>query len=212
MNSKRVFIPLLAGVAATLACGGGGDSALFRDDFSADDSGWTSGSSDTASIEFSGGEFVFNILESNWFIWSTPGEDDITDARIEVTARNVGGAADPTFGVICNYQNDDAFYYMGIGSDQSYGIVRVEGDDDIFLSSAENQWEFTDDIPENADSYTITGVCAEDGTLTLLVNGREVASAVDDTYTSGDVGLFALSFDQTPVEVTFDDFVVTRNE
>ena len=46
--------------------------------------------------------------------------------------------------------------------------------------------------------------------LTLYVNGQQVDSVSDDTFTSGYVGLFVWSGEETDsTYVTFDDFVIT---
>ncbi len=223
MVLKRVFVPLTLLVAAALACGGGGGGGgggtgptatpkarvLFKDSFGDSGSGWSTGGDQTGKVDYTSGELVFEILEGNWFIWSNPGEDSLTNAHIAVTARNVGTADDPTFGLICNYENDKAMYYMGIGPDGYYAIVKVDGDNDVFLTSDNNKWVKSDEIDINADQYDLEGVCAKDGTLSLTVNGKEIASVQDTTYTKGDIGLFTLSFDKTPVEVHFDDLVVT---
>jgi hypothetical protein len=44
---------------------------------------------------------------------------------------------------------------------------------------------------------------------TLFVNGEEIDSAVSSTFTGGDVGLLAGTFDEGGVEVLFDDFSVS---
>jgi hypothetical protein len=210
MVQRRLLIPLaLLGLAA-LACGGGstGPRVLFKDDFSNSGSGWGEAEDSTALREYRDGEYVFEVYETGWFIWNTPGEDDLSNTHTTVTVTNDGEALDPTFGVICNYVDDGAFYYMGIGPDGYYAIVRVEGEDDVFLTSDENLWVLSEDIEVNADSYTLEAICAEDGTLSLIVDGTEIASAVDDTYREGDIGLFALSFEEVPVEVHFDDLQV----
>ena len=213
MFYRRHMIPMVViaalGIAA-LACGGGssGPRVLFRDDFSNSNSGWGEAEDETALREYRDGEYVIEIYETGWFIWNTPGEDDLSNTHTTVTITNEGESEDPTFGVICNYQDDGAFYYMGIGPDGYYAIVRVDGEDDVFLTSDENLWIQSDDLEINADSYTLEGTCAEDGTLTLTVNGVEIDSVQDDTYSEGDVGLFALSFEQVPVEVHYDDLQV----
>jgi hypothetical protein len=184
------------------------DGVLFSDDFSDPDSGWGDGENETALREYRDGQYVIEIFETGWFIWVNPDAGSLFDTRTTVTITNAGDALDPTFGVICNYQDDGAFHYMGIGPDGYYAIVRTEGEDDIFLTSDENLWIQSDDIEINADSYTLEAICAGDGTLTLIVNGVEIDSVQDDTYTEGDIGLFALSFEQSPVEVHFDDLTV----
>jgi hypothetical protein len=213
MLQRKLLIPFVVVTAlsvAALACGGGptGPKVLFRDDFSNDNSGWGEAEDDTAKREYRDGEYVMEIFETGWFIWNNPGEGNLANTHTTVTVSNEGEALDPTFGVICNYEDDGAFYYMGIGPDGYYAIVRVDGDDDVFLTSDENLWMQSDDIEINADSYKLEAICAEDGTLTLIVDGTEIASAVDDTYAEGDVGLFVLSFEEVPVEVHFDDLEV----
>jgi hypothetical protein len=182
---------------------------LFEDDFSDPDSGWSEDEDDTARREYVDGEYVIEVLDTGWLIWNTAGLDDLANTHTTVTAANVGDAQDPAFGVICNYIDTDAFYYMGAGPDGYYAIVRAEGDDDIFLTSDADQWEFSDEIEQFAEAYVLEAICAGDGTLTLIVNGVEIASVQDDAYAEGDIGVFVLSFEEAPVEVHFDDLVVT---
>jgi hypothetical protein len=44
--------------------------------------------------------------------------------------------------------------------------------------------------------------------LALHVNGELVADVRDGTFTSGDVGLIAGTFEEGGVEIHFDDFLV----
>ncbi len=188
------------------------NGVLFEDDFSDPDSGWEEAEDETALREYRDDEYVMEIYDTGWFIWNNPGQFGLSDTHTIVTVRNVGESQDPTFGVICNFQDDNAFYYMGIGPDGYYAIVRVDGEDDVFLTDEDNQWILSEDIEINAEAYDVEGICAADGTLTLIVNGVEIASVQDDTYSDGDIGLFAQSFEQVPVEVHFDDFVVLPAE
>jgi len=220
MIDKRLVAAAGFLVIAALACGGGGTSGgptstpapktLFKDDFSSERNGWGTGDDETASLQYTDDKYVFKILQTDWFIWGNPDQDDFSNIHFQVTAQNVGDATDPTFGVICNYQSKDAFYYLGIGPDGYYAIVRVDGEDDIFLTSDENLWILSDKLEINADQYVIDAGCGADGTLTLTVNGQQIDSATDTTYTQGNIGLFALSFEETPVEIHFDDVQVTE--
>ena len=229
MTQKRLYLPIVVLAIAALACGGGGPSGgptntpgpavIFRDDFESSNSGWSTGSDDTAEVSYADGAYVIQVFDTNWHIWGNPGED-ISDARISVTVRNVGEAQDPTFGVLCNHEvfnegEDDeysSFYYLGFGPDGYYAIVYWDGEEDIFLTSEDSLWQLSEDIALYADEYQLEAECAADGNLRLIVDGVEIASAVDDTATAGDIGLFALSFEETPVEVHFDDLVVTELE
>ena len=46
--------------------------------------------------------------------------------------------------------------------------------------------------------------------LTLTVNGEQVLTAQDSSLTGGDVGLIAGTFDEAGVDISFDNFVVTK--
>jgi hypothetical protein len=136
-------------------------------------------------------------------------EESFSNVHIEVTAKNTGDAEDPGFGIICNYQDGENFYFLGIGSDQLYAIAKFVNDDLTILTDSEGFWTLSDAIPAAADSYRIGADCGN-GQLTLYVNGTEIASVEDADYADGDVGLFTQSAEQPEVEVRFDDFVVTK--
>jgi hypothetical protein len=70
-------------------------------------------------------------------------------------------------------------------------------------------WVKSEAIAEFEETYELEAECHGDGTLRLLVDGVLIAEAQDDTYNEGTVGLFIQSFEKLPVEVTFDDLVVT---
>ena len=213
MNNRRLYVALGLLVAAALACSPSavlpGATSLYKDNFSDSNSGWCSSSSSaSSSLDYSGGEYVFNVLDPNWYVWCNPGQS-FGDIHIEVTAKNIGGTSDTVFGLICNdqkasSQTDEDFYYMGISSDGSYTMRLYKGGKDTVL--AEDQSNL---IKTNAVSYTVGADCAG-GNLALYVNGARIATAHDTTYTSGDVGLFAWTGDKSPAEIYYDDLVVTK--
>ncbi|MBL8056509.1 MAG: hypothetical protein JNK29_07405, partial [Anaerolineales bacterium] len=98
----------------------------------------------------------------------------------------------------------------GVGSDGYYAIIRTEANEDYFLTDASNQqWKTSDVVPLNAEAYRLALVCA-DGELTLYVDDQVVAQVQDETFASGDVGLFLLTFEKPDGEVRFDDLVVRQ--
>lgn len=196
-------------VVAALACAlPGSDGSLFKDDFSRESGDWGTGEDGTtASVTYEDENLVFRIHEEDQFYWSTA-EEDLENIHMEVTVRNTGEAADAGFGVVCNLVDDQNFYYLGIGSDQLYVIAKIE-DDDFQVLGGEDQWSFSDDLALNADSYTVGADCGN-GTLTLYVDGVEIASVEDSTFTHGNIGLFALTAKDPDTEIRFDDLVVTK--
>ena len=123
---------------------------------------------------------------------------------------NKSGSDEPTFGIMCNYQDDKNYYYAGFGSDGYYAIVRTKDNQDLFLTdAADNQWVQSDTIHKNADSYKLAVQCAN-GEIKLIVDGDEIASVQDDTFTSGQIGLFVLTFDKPEADVRFDNLRVVE--
>jgi hypothetical protein len=83
------------------------------------------------------------------------------------------------------------------------------GQKDLFLTN-NDQWGKSDQISANASSYRLGADCGN-GTLTLYVDGKQIASVSDTTYTSGGVALLTWSGEEaTNTNVTFDDFRMTK--
>ena len=220
-RKKLLSIPLmvlafasLAALACSALSGGGGATpeptevpALFKDDFSSSSSGWSTFTSDNASVDYADGNYVMKVFTDKWFVWGNPSES-FDNAHIEVTARNTGGATDTSFGIICSYQDETHYYYVGIDTQGFYAIAKtIPGQDDFFLTN-DNKWDTSDAITKDAASYNIGADCGG-GTLTLYVDGKQIASATDSDYGAGDVGLFAWTDQQANGEIHFDDLVVT---
>jgi serine/threonine protein kinase len=188
--------------------GAGGVEVLYSDDFEDDNSGWDITSSDLRTIGYRDGTYYYEIFEPGWRITSYAEAGDLPPSRLSVTVGARGEATDPGFGLLCHVQADGAYYYFGFGPDGYYAIGYYDGESSTLLTNTTNDWQFSDDVALYADSYLMEAECGADGTLRLFVDGIEIASVADTTLTSGDVGLFASSFEEVPVEVFFDNFLV----
>jgi hypothetical protein len=185
---------------------------LLQEDFSSS-SGWGTGTDSDSSVEYdtANGTLKMVVNTKNWFVWSTPNDQDYQNVHMEVTGIN--NDTDPTtaFGLMCNQQTvNDSFYYFAITPAGQYAIAKASlAASDTFLTN-EDKWEYSDLIKKNAPSYRIGADCGN-GTLTLYVDGQKVASVQDNTYTSGGVAVFVWSGEEaTSANVSFDDFVMTK--
>ena len=200
------------GATATAEPGGENSQAgdiLLQDDFSS--TGWGTGTDADSSVEYADGTLQMIVNTKNWFVWSTPNDQDYQDVHMEVTAIN--NDTDPTtaFGIVCDQQTiDDSFYYFAITPAGQYAIAEASlAASDMFLTN-DDKWEYSDLIAKNAESYRIGADCGN-GTLTLYVDGQQVASVEDDSYTSGGVALFVWSGEEaTSANISFDDFLLTE--
>ena len=180
---------------------------LLFDDFSDPNSGWSTFTGDSSTVQYSNGQMAIAIFKTEWFAWSNP-ESNFSDVYIEVTAINSGGASDTFFGIMCDYQNEGAnYYYAGIDSNGRYAILKYDGQDTWLTGKGD--WARSDLIVPNAESYRLGFGCGQN-VLTLYVNGQLIDKAADSTYSSGDVGLFVWTIKQAKAEVRFDDFAVVE--
>jgi len=185
---------------------------------------------------YSSGDVIFvddfSISNENWDIWeksnesavsffedglimivSKPNLDIITtnyvsypDILIQTTAHKRLGTNDNTYGIVCRYLNDKNYYGFLISSDGYYGIIKVVKGEYKMLSS-ENM-EFDESIHQGKEENNISAIC-EGNNLTLLINGIEKASVIDEDLTMGKTGLITGSFSEADeIAVLFDNFIV----
>ena len=211
---RKVVLAISALAFASLACGAFssllGDGSLLKDDFSNSSSGWGTGTDTDSSVEYSSGGLQMQVFTTNYLTWSTPNATDYENVHVEVTANHNDTNPTTAFGVICNELGTTAsYYYFVITPGGEYAIAKAAvGQTDLFLTN-EDQWGSSDLIPQNAASYRVGADCGN-GTLTLYVDGQQIDSVTDASYTTGRVGLITWSGDEAPsADVVFDDFVVT---
>jgi len=186
---------------------------LLEDDFSVSRDSWGTLTDSDSSIAYDSDALHMLIFTKDLVAWSTPNDQVYRNTHMEVTAFN--NDTDPTtaFGFICAQQSKDwSFYYLAITPGGEYAVIKAtDGESDVFLTN-NGKWGSSNLIPEKAASYRVGGDCGN-GKLTLYVNGKQIASASDNTYGSGHVGLFIWSgANVSSADVTFDDFLLTSLE
>ena len=203
------FIIVLA--LATLACAVPSlDSVLNplpKDDFSSSSSGWGIGTDESSSVEYYEGGLHMIVFQPFYVTWSTPDAEVYENIHIEASVKNTSADPEAFFGIVCNEQGTlSSFYYVGVSPNGYYAFITSSlVADDVYLKEGTS-----DVISATPDSMRI-GLDCGGGTLTLYVNGQQIDSVTDSTYTSGSVGLFAASDDQeNGTDITFDDFAVTK--
>ena len=216
MNKKMsgVLFAIVALVLTSLGCSLSsilpGSGSVLEDDFSSGDS-WGTSTDSSSSIEYADGGLQMKIFTQNYFIWSTPNTESYENVHIEVTVKNNDTDATTAFGILCNQQTvNDSFYYMVMTPAGEYAIAKAAlAQTDVFLTN-NDQWATSDAIAQNSPSYRVGADCGN-GALTLYVDGQQIATVSDASYTAGTVGLLTWSGEQaSTADVTFDDFVVTK--
>jgi hypothetical protein len=190
----------------------GESDVLLDDDFREGRDNWATGTNADSSVEYLNDSLNVQLFTDNYIVWTFPNEDQYENIHMEVTVNNNGSDADSAFGFFCNMQwpIDDSRYYFAVTVRGEYAIARaaLAQDDEVLTNNG--SWDTSDLIPENAASYRLGADCGN-GTLTLYVDGQEIDSVSDSTYTSGSFALFAWSGEEVnTVNFSFDDFVMTE--
>jgi hypothetical protein len=215
-----IFTLALAALACSAVTGGGTDPSgatvtpsprvILSDDFSSNQ--WGTGTDTDSSVEYANSALQVIVYTKNYFVWSTPNDQDYQNIHMEVTVNNNGTDATTAFGIMCNQQvgATSSFYYVAMTPAGEYAIAKAtQGQSDVFLTN-NDQWASSDAIAKEAASYRVGADCGN-GTITLYVDGQQIASVSDASYVTGGVALFTWSGeDATNTNVSFDDFLMTE--
>lgn len=186
---------------------GQSDVVLLFDDFSSASSGWEVSEYSFGSVSYRNGAYVVKSFGDGATMWGVANQyfDDVV---IDVDTLQVSAPANNNnaYGVVCRDQGSDrrTGYYFFISGDGMYAIATaIEGDWKWLV-----EWTASDVIRQGNAVNHIQAIC--DGELLILtVNGRQLATARDSTYSAGDIALAAASLEAEPTEIHFDNLVVT---
>jgi hypothetical protein len=191
-----ILVLALAALACSVVAGGAptdltstpSPTVLLSDDFPS--SRWGTGTDEDSSVEYTNNTLQMIVYTKNYFVWSTPNAETYQNIHAEVTVINNNTDSSTSFGIMCHKQpSTPDFYYVGIRPNGNYAIAKaIEGQTDTVLTN-NNQWAPSELIPTNAASYLV-GVDCGNGTITLYVDGQQIASVSDASYVSGGVALF----------------------
>lgn len=226
--NKKVFIALTALVLVALACtlspvtnptaqppaggGGGGGTGLqilFQDDFSDSNSGWDQSQNDSYFTDYVNGGYRIYIIPENYSAFANPYQSFQNNVRVEVDATKVGGPDDNAFGVQCRYQDVDNFYFFYISSDGYVGIGINNAGTKSIISNPDGNLVSDANIRQGAATNHIRVDCIG-SSLTMYVNGVQIASATDSTFSGGDIGLMARSYSVGGTDILFTNFFVYK--
>ncbi len=185
--------PATEGVGMTIA---------LEDDFSSADSAWNLDDSEQVERGISDGVFFLRINAPDTDGWSSYPQT-FTNVTVEVDAAKVAGPDVNNYGVLCQYQDAENYYFLQLGSDGTYAISRnLNGESTMLVD-----WTASPEILTGAATNRIRAEC-RNGMLGLYVNGTQLALVEDDTFASGKIALGAGTYDEAGVQVNFDNLAV----
>ena len=206
------FLFLLIVTALLTACAQTKSGAvLFLDDFSNPESGFQHQADADAITDYVDGQYKIEVFTPQLNVWSVNGPQ-LTDAVLKVNAHTAAGSENNLYGLICRYRDDKNFYFFVISADGYYAIGKVKENDaktgEISLLSSK-VYEPSDKIVTGSAVNHVVATCLAQ-TLTLNVNGSQLAQVTDSDFSAGRAGLIAGTFADPDTEVRFDDLVVTQ--
>ena len=179
---------------------------LYFDDFSDDSSGWDTWSDEKSQAAYDQGGLRMRVSQANYDTWSRPGRR-YGDARIAVDTNRLGGPDNNNYGILCRYSNRSNFYALVISSDGYAGILKVKEGKYQILSG--ETLTYQEAVRQGGEMNVIGAECVG-GRLALYANGSLLLEAQDGDFSAGEVGLIAGSFDETGVDILFDNFYVIQ--
>ena len=181
-------------------------SVLYQDIFSNPKSGWGELANPAGAAEYTNGAYRIVANQPNVNLWSHPGLDFAT-IHEEVSLMSPDGPRENRMGLICRLKDDKNFYFFAISTDGFFGIGKMKDGQSSLLTG--DQMQKHEAILTGTQINRVRADCIGN-LLILYVNDVLVGSAVDDEFTTGDVGILAGTFDEPGADVYFDNFVVYK--
>jgi hypothetical protein len=176
---------------------------LYSDDFvTRKESKWYTFSDDNATKFYKDGKYNILLKKNGWSTWSFAGLN-LQDFVLEIDASQEGGPDDNDYGVVTRYGDADNFSLFLISGDGYSSYLRKENGSWVVPSN----WTRSEAIKTGNASNKIK-VIANGEELEFYVNDALLGRFEDENPVSGDVGLWAESFDEGNVHVSFDNLTL----
>jgi len=179
---------------------------LYADDFS-NPRGWGSMGRSGGGIQFEYEGLLIKVDTPNFLFWTVNG-NSYQDVKIDVDAVLLSGPTNDNFGAICRFKDNGNFYGFVISHDGYFGIFKsIEGV--ITPLMKPEGMQYSEVIRQGGIVNHIQAIC-QGSTLTLSVNGEELASIGDPDLQEGKFGLIAGAYDQPGVNILFDNLLIVQ--
>lgn len=178
---------------------------LFTDDFSKP-AGWVVLEEKDFSLGYTknGYRIFVNLVTSNSPVF-TVREVSYSDVQVEVDVSKVAGPNDSYFGVLCRFQDQSNYYRFVIGVDGYYGIGKKSNGQFFDMASGTGSSAIKTGNAVNHLKAECIG-----NNLTLSVNGQNLLSVIDNTFTQGSVGMVAGTMTTKGADILFDNLVLSQ--
>lgn len=171
----------------------------YQDDFSDHDSGWDDAFDRYTIKQYGNNKYYIEIMTSNLVAWGLANRD-VANFRLEVEATQESGPNNNGYGILFRFQDRENYYRFDI-SGEGY-----------FLLSRLYRGEWTTLIPWTPSPVLNVGqatnrlmVEALGTRIRVFANGVELGQVTDDALSHGNFGVFANTFSEPNLVVSFDN-------
>lgn len=183
---------------------------LFSEDFgsqqAAEDHGWEFTKGDNVDTTWAANKYIISVKRKNYLGFGTP-KGQYTDFGAETEAQSTGsGYAE--YGLRFR-ASKDSYYIFGVTTDGKYYMQK----------KVNGKWADTDPVPATTSTYVkkgqvknVIGVLAQGDKISLYINGFLVKTITDDSISSGLVGVYAGTGENTSAQAAFTRLTILTVE
>ncbi len=178
------------------------ESAAWEETFDAPGD-WRLSADAAAEITVQDGVLRIHVAEIGQVAWASAGRT-YGNCRLTVEATQLAGPSDNEYGVLLRLQDDRHFYAFSVSGD---GYVRAARYDGVSWTVLGADWTPNAAVRQG-EATNILEVEATGATFVFRVNGEQVLQVADTTYPKGDIALYAGTFSEGDLTITFDNLKV----
>lgn len=184
-----------------------GRDLLFEDDF--EDglaTGWLLEGDDQGQAEIVDGALLLTIKAPGTVQYVALEDQVFSDMIMDVEATQIGGAPGSSYGLLLRMVAPDQFYRFEVTSNGEYTIERHDGAG--AWERLTDGWQTSPAILQGINQTNRLRVAVAGGTFSFYANETLLTQVVDRNYTAGAVALDAGTFNQSDLQVAFDNVAI----
>jgi hypothetical protein len=176
---------------------------------------WPTGADDYIDVQFKDGFLLMTNLSKVAAGWRLPLLDQQTDTYIELTANSGTCTGKDSYGIIFRVpvlKSPDQGYLYQVTCDGYYRLWKWDGKvGDKGLALSLLNWKQSAKINKGPNQTNRLGVMVKDKTITLYMNGVQLGSVVDSSFSAGFFGAFVRSGGDTNYTAKLDEMKYWEN-
>jgi hypothetical protein len=180
---------------------------LFADDFG--DSlpgGWLLEGDAQGDAQIVDGSLLVSVWSPGTVHYATLENKVFSDLILDVEATQIAGAPGSSYGVLIGMIAPDQFYRFEVTSSGDFAVERHDGSGK--WKRLTDGWQSSPAIKQGVNETNHLRVAAAGGTFSFYTNETLLTQVVDRSYATGAVALDAGTFNQSELQVRFDNLLI----